>query len=75
MNRAGVRHPRHATHELDAFTPEQLREMLDEPELTLIIGERFTEAHLKAMIDAQKEPEPPEPTKKAGKPSKDGAAD
>lgn len=38
MNRGGMRHEGHKVHELDAFTPAQLRDMHNEPHLALIVG-------------------------------------
>jgi hypothetical protein len=42
LRRGGVTHPAHQVHAPDAFSAEQLAEMLAEPELTLIFGERAT---------------------------------
>ena len=47
--RGGIRHEPHAAHDVAAFTPVQLREMLAEPELSLVIGEKFTAAHVDAI--------------------------
>ena len=58
--RAGVRHPAVASHALDAFTPEQLRELLAEPALRVVIGEALSEAFIRALEDAP----PPAPGKK-----------
>jgi hypothetical protein len=50
MNRGGLRHDRHQVHQLGSFTPVQLREMLAEPELALILGgDALTEAHVAGL--------------------------
>ena len=50
MNRGGARHDRHQVHAADAFSPLQLREMMADPELVLILGgDALTEAHVAAM--------------------------
>ena len=40
--RGGVRHPQAEIHDLGRFSPAQLRDMLAEPELTLVVGTRLT---------------------------------
>ena len=47
--RGGVRHPAIARHALDAFTPEQLRELLAEPALAVAIGEPLSPQFLDEM--------------------------
>lgn len=47
--RGGVRHPRQEMHLLGRFTPDQLREMLAEPELSLVIGRPLTAADIAAI--------------------------
>ena len=44
LRRGGVTHPAHRAHAADAFTAEQLAELLAEPELTLILGEMVASA-------------------------------
>lgn len=53
MNRGGMRHVGHARHSAAQFTPEQMRELVGEPDLVLIAGgERLTPAHLDAKAAA-----------------------
>lgn len=57
MNRGGARHEGHKTHELDAFTPDQLREMHADPNLALILGgDALTEDHIAEHEAAAKKP-------------------
>lgn len=37
-NRGGLRHEGHKVHKLEDLTPVQLRELHDDPRLTLIVG-------------------------------------
>lgn len=49
MNRGGIRHEGHKVHDIDAFTPAQLREMDADPNLVLILGgEKLTDKHIAA---------------------------
>ena len=47
--RGGVRHPKSAEHLLRDFSPDQLREMLSEPELALTLGRPLTFADVAAI--------------------------
>jgi len=47
--RGGVRHPKSAEHLLRDFSPDQLREMLSEPELALTLGRPLTYADVAAI--------------------------
>ena len=47
--RGGRPHPQAAEYELTDFTAAQLREMLAEPALSLVVGERLAERHIEAM--------------------------
>lgn len=47
--RGGVRHPQAAEYAPGTFTPDQLREMLAEPELTLAVGRLLTQADIDAL--------------------------
>lgn len=50
MNRGGVRHDKHKVHELEAFTPAQLREILAETDVVAFtVAEPLTEAHVAAL--------------------------
>jgi hypothetical protein len=50
MNRGGARHDKHMLYALEAFTPEQLREMIADPDIVLIHGgEELTEANVAAI--------------------------
>ena len=40
--RGGVRHPKLAEHLIGAFTPDQLRELLAEPEIAIVVGRPLT---------------------------------
>lgn len=54
LRRGGVTHPAHQAHAADAFTAEQLAELLAEPELTLILGELFASAKAPLPAKSQK---------------------
>jgi hypothetical protein len=59
MNRGGIRHPEgRKAHAMDKLTPDQLREMLAEPALELIIGEPLTEKHVAALEKASGKEKP-----------------
>nr|WP_294547671.1 hypothetical protein [uncultured Rhodopila sp.] len=40
--RGGVRHPKVAEHLIGAFSPDQLRELLAEPEIAVVVGRPLT---------------------------------
>jgi len=73
MNRGGVRHERLKTFDTEAFSPHQMREMLSEPELALIVGgEPMGAAHL-AEVEAaiaEEETKAKAEAEKAGKAKK-----
>lgn len=53
MNRGGVRHDGHQVRDLEAFTPDQLREMATDPNLALIVGgEKLSDQHIEAAEKA-----------------------
>ena len=58
--RGGHRNPPHAVHDIGFHTPEQLRELIAEPEITVISGDLLTEADIAAI-----EASPPKLAKKA----------
>ena len=54
MIRGGVRHPRgFATHLVGAFTADQLRELVAEPDLVVLVGQPLT-PDLIAKIEAER---------------------
>lgn len=57
MHRGGRANPPHAAHDHGVHSPEQLRELLAEPQITVIVGEKLTEAHvvaIEAAVEAKK---------------------
>ena len=52
LNRGGRSNPPHAAYQVGDHTPEQLRDLLQEPATHVIIGEEMTEAHV-AEIEAR----------------------
>jgi hypothetical protein len=52
MNRGGRANPRHAAYDFGVHTPAQLRELLAEPEVTVLVGDVLTEA-LVAAAEAE----------------------
>jgi hypothetical protein len=53
--RAGVRHPPVAVHATLDFTVEQLRELCDEPELTVVVGDLLTAGMIAELAEADGE--------------------
>jgi hypothetical protein len=50
MNRGGVRHDKHKVHKLEAFTPDELREIHADPDVVAFVAaEPLTEAHIAAI--------------------------
>jgi hypothetical protein len=47
--RAGKRHPKVESYLVTQFTADQLREMLAEPELTIVVGHPLTTADIGAI--------------------------
>lgn len=48
LNRGGRSNPPHALYEKGAHTPEQLRDLLQEPATHVVFGEAMTEEHVAA---------------------------
>lgn len=68
MNRGGRSNPRHAAYDFGVHTPAQLRELLAEPEVTVLVGDALTEADIAAMeleADVKKAEGATKPPKKA----------
>lgn len=55
LNRGGARHVRHQAHRLEDFSPQQLREMLAEPDLALIVGAPLTAKQIDGIEATAKE--------------------
>lgn len=72
MNRGGVRHERLKTFDAETFSPQQMRELLTEPELALIngAGEVMGAAHLAEVEAAIAEEEAKAKADKAAKAKK-----
>ncbi len=70
--RGGVRHPFLASHPADAFTPAQLRELMNEPALAVIVGgEPLGEHHVTAYErEIAGDLPTPAPAQAFGKPAK-----
>lgn len=49
MNRGGRANPRHAAYDFGVHTPAQLRELLAEPEVTVLVGDVLTEDYVAAI--------------------------
>lgn len=58
MHRGGRANPRHAAYDMGEHSPDQLRELLAEPEMTVVIGDALTEDHI-AEIEARSAPKKP----------------
>ena len=58
LHRGGIQHLAVATHPIGAFTHEQLVEMINEPELTLVLGHLVTPQHLGATGAVSLMPQP-----------------
>lgn len=52
MFRGGRENPRHAAYEQGTHTPAHLRELLRDPETTVVIGDELTEEQIAAMEKA-----------------------
>jgi hypothetical protein len=50
--RGGRSNPRHAAHDVGTHSPGELRALLAEPEIVVVVGEVLTEAHI-AAIEAE----------------------
>jgi hypothetical protein len=67
MIRGGIRHPHAAVaYESTAFSADQLREMVEEPELVVVAGHLLTEGEIDAAVVH------PAPLPAATKPPKKG---
>ena len=70
MRRGGRENPAHASYDPGDHTPDQLRALLAEPAITIVIGERMTAEHVAALEAVAGAPAPAEGTAATGKPAK-----
>lgn len=49
LHRGGRSNPAHAVYDIGEHTPAQLRELLGEPEVRVVIGHALTEPHIVKM--------------------------
>lgn len=49
MHRGGHANPAHKAYDPGAHTPAQLRELLADPHIAVVIGEALTEEHIAAL--------------------------
>ena len=53
MIRGGVRHGRVAEHMVTRFTPDQLRELIAEPNITVVVGRPLTSVDIAQIEEAR----------------------
>jgi hypothetical protein len=49
MNRGGRSNPAHAAYEPGEHTPAQLRELIADPHISVVVGDQLTEEHIAAL--------------------------
>ncbi len=58
MNRGGRSNPAHAAYEPGAHTPAQLRDLIADPHISVVVGHKLTEEHIVALEHEAAKAEP-----------------